>query len=432
MAERRPQGAGAVIVHHRDKDGQPVYAARIRWTDPDGKQRSVTRVAGSRRDAERLRAELVRSKDLLEREERDAKSTLTVAAYLDEWLAEVKELRAPRTYEGYRSIVKVHLKPALGAKLLTAVTADDLEALYAALRRRKVHPTTIAHVHACARRAFGRAVRRKLIAANPGAGIEDQPQLDPAPVRPLTGPQIEQLRQAARGDRLEALWLLLLTTGLREGEAFGVRWSDVDRQTGRIAIVRTINRDGGRTVEREKAKNKSSRRSVYLLPEVAEALDRRREGQARERELAGPAWKESDLVFTTRRGGPLHASDVLRRDFKPLAKRAGLPEGANIRQLRHSCASYLLARGVPLKVISSLLGHSRIGITADIYAHVGDEQIGEAGAVMRGIFGPKRTHRVNRKVNAARQTRRAKRTDGSVKPSVGVGDLGLEPRTSGV
>lgn len=407
---RRPQGAGSVILHHRDKAGRPVYAARIRWTDPDGTKRVVTRVpkTGSKRDAERLRAELARAKDQLDRETAAPATPVTVADYLDQWLAEVQAIRAPRTYEGYRSIVKVHLKPALGTKPLTAVTTADLEALYTALRRRKLHATTISHVHACVRRALGRAVRRGLLAANPAAAIEDAPQIDAAPVRPLTAAQLEQLKAAARGDRLEALWLLLLTTGLREGEAFGVRWSDVDGETGRVAITRTINRDGGRTVEREATKNRGSRRAVYLLPEVAEALDRRREAQARERALCGPGWRETDLIFTSRRGGPLHASNVLRRDFKPLARRAGLPADATIRQLRHSCASYLLARGVPLKVISTLLGHSRIAVTADIYAHVGDELIGEAGAVMRGIFSPPRTTRVNRKVKPERKTRRAK------------------------
>jgi integrase len=159
-----------------------------------------------------------------------------------------------------------------------------------------------------------------------------------------------------KGDRLEALYVLAITTGMREGELFGLRWADVNLTTRSLHLVKQL-------------KTKSSRRQV-LLPRIAfEALTAHQARQAAERAHAGAAWEDHGLVFTNTLGRPLHPRNFLLRDFYPLLERAGLPR-MRFHDLRHSAATLLLELGIHPKVVSEMLGHSQIGITLDLYSHV--------------------------------------------------------------
>ena len=162
--------------------------------------------------------------------------------------------------------------------------------------------------------------------------------------------------EAVRGDRLEALYVLAISTGMRQGELLGLRWQDVDVERRRLQLVRQL-------------KTRQSRRAVVLPELVTTALVDHRARQAAEREQQGVGWEEQGLVFPNTVGRPLDPHNLRERSFFPLLDRAGLPP-IRFHDLRHSCATLLLGEGVHPKIVSDLLGHSQIGITLDLYSHV--------------------------------------------------------------
>ena len=185
----------------------------------------------------------------------------------------------------------------------------------------------------------------------------------------LTPEQAIKLIEAARGERLEALFVLAVTTGMRQGELLGLRWSAVDLEKGTVQVQVGLQRtkEGYELVP---PKTKKSRRLVMLTEPAKEALKRHRTNQTAERLLAGDHWKNDlDLVFTNQTGGPLDSTYLLRRCFRPLLKKAGLPE-VRFHDLRHTAATLLMSLGVHQKVVSEMLGHSTVLITQDLYSHV--------------------------------------------------------------
>ncbi|MBW3625796.1 MAG: site-specific integrase, partial [Armatimonadetes bacterium] len=172
-------------------------------------------------------------------------------------------------------------------------------------------------------------------------------------------------------DRLFALYLMAVTLGMREGELLGLRWSDVDMDAQVIRISQNLQRNpanNGR-LELKETKTVKSKRSLPLTDDLRDALRRHKARQTQDRLLAGPdKWVDCGLVFTTRNGTPIRASNLLK-GYKRLLVRAGLEE-RRFHDLRHSTASFLLARGVPMKVISELLGHSDTKVTSEIYSHI--------------------------------------------------------------
>ncbi len=191
--------------------------------------------------------------------------------------------------------------------------------------------------------------------------------------RVLSADQARAFLQAVKGDRLEALYVLVIATGMREGELFGLRWADVNLRRGSLHLVKRL-------------KAESSRRQV-LLPRIAvEALALHRGRQAGERQSAGSEWEDNDLVFPNAVGRPLHQSNFLYRDFYPLLKRAGLPR-VRFHDLRHSAATLLLEMDVHPKVVSEMLGHSQIGITLDLYSHVTVTMQQQAVTALDTLFG---------------------------------------------
>lgn len=384
MPARRAPGQGSVRQVRAAADGKPaLWRAELRWTDDRGRPQRVVKYSHNRRDADRELADLRRRRDA----GLPGGAGETVAAYLDRWLTTAVDGHlAPRTVEGYRALVRNHLAPVLGHRRLAQLGGAHLADLYADRLRSGLHPRTVHHLHACAHKAFAQAVRWRLIDRNP-ADDADPPKVPERLPRVLSPDQLRAFIAACSGHRLESLFLLILSTGLREGEALGLRWQDVDAAAGRATIVQTVGKDGGKTVVREAAKNRSSRRTVYLLPEVLAALERRKADQKQERADSAVPWPLSDLIWTTRAGGPLQANNVLARDFRPLLLAAQCPP-ITIHELRHSAATYLIAAGVPLKIVSALLGHSGIGITANTYGHVDTLMLGVAADAMQGLFRP--------------------------------------------
>ncbi len=370
---KRANGEGTISQR---KDGR--WWARI--TLPDGRRKAFY---GTTRQA--VAQQLARA--LHERQQGlpIAGERQTLGQYLAWWLQTQKAPRLrPRTYVRYAELVRLHVAPHLGAVPLGRLTPQHLADLYARLLASGLSKRSVQFVHAVLRGALRQAVRLRLLAVDPTAAVEaPRPERRLPPV--LTAADARALLQAARGHRLEACFVLALTTGMRLGELLALRWRDVDFDAGRVQVRHTLQRVGGQWLFAE-PKTAQSRRALRLCGQAVEALRQHRARQAGERLRAGPAWQDYDLVFCRPDGRPLHAPNFGRQYLEPLLRRAGLPR-LRPHDLRHACASLLLAQNVHPKVVQELLGHSQISLTLDTYSHVVATLHQEAARQMDALLG---------------------------------------------
>jgi integrase len=190
----------------------------------------------------------------------------------------------------------------------------------------------------------------------------------PQEMHPLSPDEARKLIEAARGDKLEALYVLAVHTGMRQGELLGLKLENLDLNEGVIHIRRTLTRSGGRIALGE-PKTRGSRRAVHLTGAAVEALRRHLRRQLEDIEQLGDRYSEHGLVFTTEVGTLINPTNLRRRSFAPLLERAGLPQ-IRFHDLRHTCATLLLSRNVHPKYVQELLGHATVAITLDIYSHM--------------------------------------------------------------
>jgi integrase len=226
---------------------------------------------------------------------------------------------------------------------------------------------TVRHLHATIHKALKQAVRWNFLVRNV-ADLVDPPRTQPHEMMTLSRDQARALLAAAEGDRLEALYILAVTTGMRQGELLGLRWRDIHLAVGSVQIRGSMQatKSGLKIAE---TKTTGSRRQVLLSTQPREALRRHRIRQTEERLRMGEAWADNDLVFCNQVGRPVAAGNLTKRSFEPLLKRAGLPR-IRFHDLRHTSATLLLGEGIHPKIVSEMLGHSKIGTTLDLYSHV--------------------------------------------------------------
>jgi integrase len=293
---------------------------------------------------------------------------LKLREYLSRWLEDsVKDTVRNTTYERYEQISRTHIIPMLGDVKLKGLSPTHVRGLYKE-KRQTLSPRTVQYIHVTLHKALKQAVNDGLIPRNATEAVKP-PQVRREEIRPLTPEQVKQLLDAARGDRLESLYALAVHTGLRQGELLGLRWEDVDLESGSLHVKRTLTtaRGGPRLAA---PKTKGSRRRVSLTRGAVDAIRAHLARQLEEIDRAGSLWQENGLVFASDMGKPLDRRDLTSRQFKPLLKRAKLPETTRFHDLRHTCATLLLTKNVNPKVVSEMLGHSNIAITLDTYSHV--------------------------------------------------------------
>lgn len=294
---------------------------------------------------------------------------LTVGDFLAGWLADVVRLTVrPRTYDSYRQVVRLHLAPGLGDIALASLSPADVQAFLNAKSATRLSPRTVAYQRGVLRGALGHAERMGLVNRNV-ARLALPPRIPRRRVSPLTVEQARTFLAAINGDRLEALYLVGLGVGLRQGEILGLRWPDVDLAAGTLTVRHALARIDGQLVLVE-PKSATSRRVVPLPGFVLVALAAHRVSQAQETLPLRPEPPHAfaDLVFTTTFGTPLDGISVTRR-FQRILAATGLPR-QRFHDLRHACASLLLAQGVPARVVMETLGHSEISLTLNTYSHV--------------------------------------------------------------
>ena len=301
---------------------------------------------------------------------------LRLGDYLQRWLEDSKKGSVKRvTYEGYARQVRNHLVPTLGRIKLRALTPAHLRGLYREKTETGLSARTVGYIHTTIHNALEQAVKDGLLPRNV-ADIVKPPQLCKEEIQPLTPAQTKTFLEAVGGDRFEALYVLAVTAGPRQGELLGLKWEDIAPDRKLLQVKRTLSSTKGGEPVFSNPKTAKGRRSVKLTARAVEALKRHRERQLEEREEVAGLWQNHGLVFPTQVGTPMSRHNLVARSFKPLLKRAGLPE-IRFHDLRHTCATLMLAVGANPKVAQETLGHANVTITLDTYSHLLPNMQGE-------------------------------------------------------
>jgi integrase len=364
MGKKGGQGSGSVV---RRKDGRYVVRLPI-----DGVRR-VIGYAHTAEEGDRMLTAAKRQRDLgmpyiSER--------TTLAEFAEQWLAMRKPDLKESTYRRYENLLRVHILPTLGRFPLTKITPAQIQRLYAARRgaeikgkaTQRVGPTTVLRAHTVLHAVLESARRFNLVAVNVCENVTP-PRAARRTMQVLSREQVAAFLDAARGDRLEALYILDLTTGMRQGELLALRWRDVDLAAGTLRITATLYRRKAGDFAFTAPKTCESDRTVLLAPVAVEALRSHRARQLEERLALGDAWQDLDLVFARQDGAPLDGQNVTRYEFRRLLAQVGLPR-IRFHEMRHTYATLMREHGMDIKGVSAALGHSTTAITADLYTHV--------------------------------------------------------------
>lgn len=298
------------------------------------------------------------------------RSKRTVGQWMETWLEALphstsrvtKGPLSPNTVSLYATIWEAHVKTHLADTRLERLNVEAVEYLYAALRRKGTSSAVRSRVAVVMARAIEVAVRSGV---HPGPNpfrVVDKPGYEPKEARTLDASEAAKLIKAARGSEFEALWVLLLTSGIRLGEALALQWSDLNIERRTLAVRRSLAEVYKHGAHVGRLKTRGSRRQINLGSLAVDALLRRYEALER-RGLVSP------YIFTTSTGGHPRRSNLRQRHFQPLLKAAGL-KGVTIHGLRHSMTSLMLAQGEPIKTVAARLGHSTTRLTLDRYAHL--------------------------------------------------------------
>jgi integrase len=309
---------------------------------------------------------------------------MTAGEYLDRWLndSDRGSVRTS-TYERHEQIVRLHLKPVLGHVKLAKLTPAHVQGLYRDKLDSGLSPATVQKIHSVLHKALAQALKWNMIARNAADAVK-APRPVPEEMRPLSPDEARKLIEAASGDKLEALYVLAVHTGMRQGELLALKWEDIDLNEGIIHIKRTLARSGGRIALGE-PKTKGSRRTVHLTGAAVEALRSHLERQLEDIERLGDLYRDHGLVFTSQVGTLINPTNLRRRSFAPLLERAGLPK-IRFHDLRHTCATLLLTRNVHPKYVQELLGHATVSITLDTYSHVIPGMGNHTARAMEDVF----------------------------------------------
>lgn len=317
----------------------------------------------------------------------------TMARFLTTWLEGVKPTLRPRSWDRYEEHVRLHLIPTLGRIPLARLSPMDVQRAHNELLKLGLAPATVGRAHSALRAALKQALRWQLIPSNP-ASLVTPPRVEHREMAAMDPEQARRFLNAARGTPLEALWVVAVTTGLRQGELLALRWSEVDLEGASVRVTGTLTRidvevAGARHPKTHRVtappKSARSRRRVEVGALAVDALREHRRRQVEQRLHAGTLWVDRDLVFCGATGGHLHPVQ-LNRELRSLLTIAGLPS-MRFHDLRHTAASLLLGRDVNPKKVSEMLGHSTVAITLDTYSHVLPTMHREAARVMDDLLG---------------------------------------------
>ncbi len=306
--------------------------------------------------------------DRLKREMTQGLSALderqTVGQYLATWHETIRSRIAPSSHQRYGDYIK-HLTTHIGQIKLVRLTPQQLQLCYARMLDGGLSKRTVNLAHTMFKQALGDAFTLELVPRNVAAMVKPPRAVRPK-ITPMDEDQARAFLDACKGERLEAMHVLALTTGMRLGELLGLRWQDVDLARQTITVNQNMQRQRGVPggFVPSEPKTSHSRRTIGLTRLAADALAR----HWQQMQLEGHG---GTLVFCTLSGGHYHNPRMIAgKWFNQLLDKAGLPHVFRYHDLRHTCATLLLSHGVNVKVVSEMLGHASVSITLNIYAHV--------------------------------------------------------------
>ena len=364
MTERRGAQGRSTIIKRPDGRWHGYVSM---GTKGDGKR-------DRRHVSARTRAEVVVKIRELEGK-RDAGSVhaagkpMKVEEWFTYWVDTIAPARVrPRTLESYRSMIRLHILPRIGQRRLDQLMPEHLETMYAELLASGRSPATVLRVHRVLHRALKIAVQRERVTRNVATLVDPPKQRRAETPMPLDVDECRKVLAAAEGRRNAARWTVALALGLRQSEALGLQWRDIDLEVGKLSVRRGLHRVDGKGLMFEEPKTPRSRRTVALPGPLTAALQKHHETQNLERMVAGSDWQDYDLVFAQPNGRPLDKHSDYEAWTRLLAD-AGVRH-IRLHDGRHTAATLLLTAGVHPRVVMELLGHSQMRTTTDIYSHV--------------------------------------------------------------
>jgi integrase len=406
-------GSQAVIKNRTDGEGS-VYQRHVagctRPTTPKGKSTCkckwqgalVTHYVGEGKNKKAVRRKVsantesgaaTRLRELREQllgDDLPADGSITVEQWMSHWYRRIAPRKTkPLTIAGYHAKVEQYIIPLLGRHPLHKLTPEHIEDAWDTLREhgnpvredpKPLSANTIHQTHRILSRALKVAVQRKKLKRNPAASeAMDAPTRVEQPIVPMTEPEVDAVLDACRGQWNAARWNVALAIGLRQGEALGLRWQDVDLEEGTISVVQTLMRITGKGIVFGTPKSEKSRRTIPLPPSLLASLKVHRKQQNQQRLLVGDHWKDSGLVFTLEDGRPIDPSVDAGR-WRKLLKEAGVKH-YRLHDARHSAGTMMLEQGVDIRVAMAILGHSQISVTMR-YQHAVDKTLRDAANKM--------------------------------------------------
>lgn len=352
--KKRGQNEGSI---YQRQDGRWVAAITVQ-----GKQ--VTKYCKTKRECQEW---IKQQQALLDNGVDLIAAQVTVATFLDEWLVAHSASVRDSTIIQYRQIVNQHIKPTLGSIKLKDLRPDQIQRLYNQKLSSRVSNRSVQLIHGVLHCALNYALRQGLLGRNPSDPVEKPRQRRPE-IKTLNDQQARAFLLASRTSRHATLYYVAITTGLRQGELLGLKWSDLDWGKKQVYVQRQVKRIPKQGIQFLEPKTHTGRRIIELGSATIAHLREHLKQQALERQIAGERWQEHDLIFPSTTGTPMDCHNLLK-DFKELLRQCNLPE-IRFHDLRHTAATLMLQQNVHPKVVQERLGHADISLTLNTYSHV--------------------------------------------------------------
>lgn len=359
MARKRNASEGSIFQR---KDGRWCAVLSLGWNDGKRVRKSIYRATAE--EVRQAMTKALRERDLGTLPKAGASPTME--KFLGQWLTSRTSSLRVRSREKYEAIIRRHLVPAIGRIRLEKLTPSHVQSMLDALLVGGLSARSVQSIRIVLVAALNQALRWSMVGRNV-AELVSGPRVVNAEMKVLSPEQARQFLVACRGDSLEALYWLALSTGLRRGELLALKWQDVDFERGILSVRRALGRSTSEGIVIAEPKTPQGRRTVRLSAPVIAVLRAHRKAQLERRLQAGPEWKDTDFLFTTGIGTTIDPS-TLGKMFKSILEKAKLP-AVRVHDMRHSAATIALSQGVHPKIVSEMLGHSKISLTLDVYSH---------------------------------------------------------------
>jgi integrase len=367
----------------RNGDGN-TYRHKNGWrTVISHKGHKVTAMGRSEQESRRLAKEKIKALPIYDGALVPAAAKLTTGEFLTNWITKKhKTSIAATTYRRYASLINIHIIPALGTIKLQAVTKNHVNALMLQMREKGQSARSQQQARAVLSAAFESAIEDDLVASNPVVKSRTI-TLDTAQIHPFSLAEVQILLSKTTGLQMQARVRMAVLYAMRQGEALGLQWKDVDFNKKTVFIWQQVQKIEG-VYEFVKLKSEDSSRTLEIDDETLAALKAHKVQQNMDRLAMGDKWTDHDLVFTTSTGKPIDCKTDYRQWHRALAN-AGLPI-KRLHDARHTAATLLFDQGLDIEVIRRFMGHSSVLLTSKTYVHHSARQLKGAADLINNMI----------------------------------------------